>query len=133
MTGGSNSWKLKTVTNYAFLPSEEFPILVYFRETQTPVASRAATGRVDAAATTGRVDGRRRRREPGGDGSRRRRGYDGSRRRRDGPGTKMTQVANRVEAPIVVDNLDGQAHFFPAIARSDQIAAGFAQAGCPRQ
>mmetsp|Transcript_23309 Transcript_23309/g.72012 ORF Transcript_23309/g.72012 Transcript_23309/m.72012 type:complete len:194 (-) Transcript_23309:29-610(-) len=78
VTGGSNSWKLKTVTNYAFLPSEEFPILVYFRETQTP-------------------------------------------------------VANRVEAPIVVDNLDGQAHFFPAIARSDQIAAGFAQAGCPRQ
>ena len=33
----------------------------------------------------------------------------------------------------VVDDLDGQAHFFPAIARADQIAAGFARAGCPRK
>jgi len=78
VTGGSNSWKLATVTNYAFLPSEGFPILVYFRETQTP-------------------------------------------------------PADRVDAPIVVDDLDGQAHFFPAIARADQIAAGFARAGCPRK
>ena len=78
VTGGSNSWKLSSVTNYAFLPSQDFPILVYFRETQTPAAAR-------------------------------------------------------VDAPIVVDDLDGQAHFFPAIARSDQIAAGFAKAGCPRK
>lgn len=77
VTGGSNSWKLSTVKNYAFLPSEGFPVLVYFRETQTP-------------------------------------------------------VTDRVDAPIVVDDLEGQAHFFPAIARADQIAAGFAKASCPR-
>lgn len=77
VTGGSNSWMLSTVKNYAFLPSEGSPVLVYFRETQTP-------------------------------------------------------VTDRVDAPIVVDDLEGQAHFFPAIARADQIAAGFARAGCPR-
>ena len=38
--GGENSWKYSTFTNYAFLPSEKFPILVYFRETQTPIETR---------------------------------------------------------------------------------------------
>ena len=37
VVGGENSWKYKSFVNYAFLPSEEFPILVYFKETQTPV------------------------------------------------------------------------------------------------
>jgi Protein of unknown function (DUF3119) len=60
VVGGENSWKYNTFVNYAFLPSEDFPILVYFKETQTPESAR-------------------------------------------------------VEAPIVVDNLQGQAHFFPAI------------------
>lgn len=60
VVGGDNSWKYKSFVNYAFLPSQDFPILVYFKEIQTP-------------------------------------------------------VENRVEAPIVVDNLEGQAHFFPAI------------------
>lgn len=60
VVGGENSWKYKSFVNYDFLPSEDFPILVYFKETQT-----------DAAV--------------------------------------------RVEAPIVVDTLEGQAHFFPAI------------------
>jgi hypothetical protein len=36
VVGGENSWKYKSFTNYAFLPSEDFPILVYFKETQTP-------------------------------------------------------------------------------------------------
>ena len=37
VVGGENSWKYNTFVNYDFLPSEEFPILVYFKETQTPV------------------------------------------------------------------------------------------------
>jgi len=36
VVGGENSWKYSSFQNYAFLPNEEFPILVYFRETQTP-------------------------------------------------------------------------------------------------
>ena len=40
VVGGENSWKYNTFVNYDFLPSEEFPILVYFKETQTPVESR---------------------------------------------------------------------------------------------
>jgi hypothetical protein len=70
VVGGENDWKYSSFVNYAFLPSEDFPILVYFKETQTP---------------------------------------------RDA----------WVEAPIVVDSLEGQAHFFPAIARSDELKAGF--------
>ena len=40
VVGGENSWKYNTFVNYDFLPSEEFPILVYFKETQTPVENR---------------------------------------------------------------------------------------------
>ena len=40
VVGGANRWKYDTFVNYAFLPSEELPILVYFRETQTPADSR---------------------------------------------------------------------------------------------
>lgn len=36
VVGGENSWKYNTFVNYDFLPSEEFPILVYFKEVQTP-------------------------------------------------------------------------------------------------
>lgn len=36
VVGGENSWKYNSFVNYDFLPSEEFPILVYFKETQTP-------------------------------------------------------------------------------------------------
>ena len=36
VVGGENSWKYNTFVNYDFLPSEEFPILVYFKEIQTP-------------------------------------------------------------------------------------------------
>jgi hypothetical protein len=39
--GGENSWKYSSFVNYDFLPSPDFPILVYFRETQTPVENRA--------------------------------------------------------------------------------------------
>lgn len=36
VVGGENSWKYDSFVNYDFLPSESFPILVYFKETQTP-------------------------------------------------------------------------------------------------
>ena len=36
VVGGENSWKYDTFVNWNFLPSENFPILVYFRENQTP-------------------------------------------------------------------------------------------------
>jgi len=34
--GGENRWKYSSFVNYDFLPSEDLPILVYFKETQTP-------------------------------------------------------------------------------------------------
>jgi len=40
VVGGENVWKFDTFVNWDFLPSERFPILVYFRETQTPAAVR---------------------------------------------------------------------------------------------
>jgi hypothetical protein len=40
VVGGSNSWKYDTFVNYDFLPSRNFPILVYFKETQTPIENR---------------------------------------------------------------------------------------------
>lgn len=36
VVGGENSWKYTSFVNYAFLPSEKLPILVYFKEVQTP-------------------------------------------------------------------------------------------------
>ena len=60
---GENSWKYSSFVSYDFLPSESFPVLVYFKETQT-------------------------------------------------------DPSVRVEAPIVVDTLEGQAHFFPAIGET---------------
>uniref|UniRef100_A0A7S3AHK3 Uncharacterized protein n=1 Tax=Haptolina ericina TaxID=156174 RepID=A0A7S3AHK3_9EUKA len=36
VVGGENVWKYSEFVNYDFFPSESFPILVYFKETQTP-------------------------------------------------------------------------------------------------
>lgn len=36
VVGGSNKWAYDSFVNYDFFPSESFPILVYFKETQTP-------------------------------------------------------------------------------------------------
>ena len=36
VVGGENLWAYKSFVNYDFFPSESFPILVYFKETQTP-------------------------------------------------------------------------------------------------
>ena len=40
MVGGANSWRYDSFVNYDFLPSKNFPILVYFKETQTLTESR---------------------------------------------------------------------------------------------
>jgi hypothetical protein len=34
--GGANVWKYDSFVNWEFFPSEDIPILVYFKETQTP-------------------------------------------------------------------------------------------------
>jgi hypothetical protein len=34
--GGENRWRYDSFVNYDFFPSESVPILVYFKETQTP-------------------------------------------------------------------------------------------------
>jgi hypothetical protein len=34
--GGANVWKYNSFVNWEFFPSEDIPILVYFKETQTP-------------------------------------------------------------------------------------------------
>jgi len=75
VVGGENKWKYSSFKNYDFLPSRDFPILVYFREDQTP-------------------------------------------------------AENREEVPIVVDTLDGQVHFFPAISNSKQLEEGFVKHNC---
>ena len=36
VVGGENVWRYDTFVNYDFFPAEQFPILVYFKETQTP-------------------------------------------------------------------------------------------------
>jgi len=36
VVGGENRWAYKSFVNYEFFPSETFPVLVYFKETQTP-------------------------------------------------------------------------------------------------
>jgi hypothetical protein len=77
VVGGENKWVYKSFVNWQFLPSKDFPILVYFKETQTPESSW-------------------------------------------------------VEAPIVVDNLQGQAHFFPAIANAHQLQENFVSHNCKR-
>lgn len=77
VVGGENRWKYDTFVNYDFLPSEDFPILVYFRETQTPLDKRE-------------------------------------------------------EAPVVVDDLEGQVHFFPAISNSQQLKEQFAVHKCAK-
>lgn len=75
VVGGENRWAYKDFVNWQFLPSKDFPVLVYFKEVQTPEDVR-------------------------------------------------------VEAPIVVDNLIGQAHFFPAISRVDQLETNFNRFNC---
>ena len=75
VVGGENKWKYSSFSNYDFLPSREFPVLVYFREDQTP-------------------------------------------------------VENREEVPLVVDTLEGQVHFFPAISNSKQLEDGFVKNNC---
>ena len=77
VVGGENRWKYDTFVNWDFLPSEDFPILVYFRETQTP-------------------------------------------------------AANREEVPLVVDELDGQVHFFPAISDAQQLKQQFIKHSCAK-
>jgi Protein of unknown function (DUF3119) len=77
VVGGENKWDYKTFKNWAFLPSEKFPILVYFKETQTPVDVRQ-------------------------------------------------------EVPIKVDDADGQVHFFPAIANTEQLKEQFIVHNCPK-
>ena len=75
--GGANSWKYSSFLNYDFLPNEDFPILVYFKENQTPESAW-------------------------------------------------------VEAPIIVDQLKGQQHFFPCIANSQQLKENFLSHNCKR-
>ena len=77
VVGGENKWAYSSFKNYDFLPSADFPILVYFREDQTP-------------------------------------------------------AENREEVPLVVDNLDGQVHFFPAISNVQKLKKGFEVHGCAR-
>eukprot|EP01036_Dinobryon_divergens_P029973 gene29974-39150_t len=77
VVGGENSWRYDTFVNWDFLPNEDFPILVYFKETQT-------------------------------------------------------SKEKWVEAPIVVDNIPGQAHFFPAIANVQELKDNFIRYGCKK-
>ena len=77
VVGGENKWAYSSFKNYDFLPSADFPILVYFREDQTP-------------------------------------------------------AENREDVPLVVDNLEGQVHFFPAISNVQQLKKGFMEHDCSR-
>ncbi len=78
VVGGENSWQYSSFVNWGYFPSANFPVLVYFKETQTPADVR-------------------------------------------------------VDAPdIVVDDLEGQAHYFPAIARSDRLTELFEKYDCKR-
>ncbi|KAJ1412130.1 hypothetical protein B484DRAFT_422930 [Ochromonadaceae sp. CCMP2298] len=80
VVGGGNIWKYSSFQNWGFLPSKELPVLVYFREDQTP--------------------------------------------------QEAWQDAPQI---LAVDSLKGQVHYFPAIARSDQLAEAFTASGCKKQ
>ena len=86
VVGGENVWAYKSFVNYDFFPSEDFPILVYFKETQTPEDQWNV-----------------------------------------GPG----EQANSAEA-LAKGAKPGQVHFFPAIARVDELKAGFESHGCAK-
>ena len=36
VAGTRNRWTYDSITNYGFFPSEEFPVICYFKETETP-------------------------------------------------------------------------------------------------
>lgn len=36
VSGTPNRWKYDTIINYGFFPSESFPVICYFKETETP-------------------------------------------------------------------------------------------------
>lgn len=36
VSGTRNRWKYDTIINYGFFPSEDFPVICYFKETETP-------------------------------------------------------------------------------------------------
>mmetsp|Transcript_18080 Transcript_18080/g.39407 ORF Transcript_18080/g.39407 Transcript_18080/m.39407 type:complete len:264 (-) Transcript_18080:306-1097(-) len=36
VSGTPNRWKYDTIINYGFFPSEDFPVICYFKETETP-------------------------------------------------------------------------------------------------
>jgi len=86
VVGGENAWRYDKFVNWDFFPSESFPILVYFKETQTPAEFWDV-----------------------------------------GPG----EQANSPEA-LAKGAVPGQVHFFPAIARVDQLRAGFEKYDCAK-
>ena len=86
VVGGENRWAYKSFVNYDFFPSESFPILVYFKETQTPEDQWNV-----------------------------------------GPG----EQANSPEA-LAKGAVRGQVHFFPAIADTSVLKAGFVKHGCAK-
>jgi hypothetical protein len=36
VAGSQNRWKYDRIITYGFYPSEEFPVICYFKETETP-------------------------------------------------------------------------------------------------
>jgi hypothetical protein len=40
VVGGENKWKYSSFKNWDLLPSADFPVLVYFKEDQTPLGNR---------------------------------------------------------------------------------------------
>lgn len=86
VVGGENVWAYDKFVNYDIFPSRSFPILVYFKEQQTPKENWNT-----------------------------------------GPGEK----ANSPEA-IANGAVPGQVHFFPAIANTEDIIAGFEKHNCAK-
>ena len=86
VVGGENVWRYDEFVNWDFFPSESFPILVYFKETQTPEQFWNV-----------------------------------------GPG----EQANSPEA-LARGAKPGQVHFFPAIARVDELKASFKTHACAK-
>ena len=39
VSGTQNRWKYDTIINYGFFPSLEYPVICYFKETETPEVS----------------------------------------------------------------------------------------------
>ena len=109
VVGGANRWAYNTFVNYETFPKGwDVPILVYFKETQTP-ESQWGVGPGEMANSADQCTNQISRRFSAPD--------------------SLVDLRTGAEA-IANGAVKGQVHFFPAICNAKQITDEFARRGC---